>query len=110
MTEIKPGNGKPDVILLNGPSSAGKSSIAKALRQLLLDSGANAVILSLDDYLQMSTNEPIWEDDVFAIIPRMCADIRAALQDGKTKTAGGNENGTQADQPGGTRSGSPAPI
>ena len=84
MTEIKPGNGKPDVILLNGPSSAGKSSIAKALRQLLLDSGANAVILSLDDYLQMSTNEPIWEDDVFAIIPRMYADIRAALQDGKT--------------------------
>ena len=71
MTEIKPGNGKPDVILLNGPSSAGKSSIAKALRQLLLDSGANAVILSLDDYLQMSTNEPIWEDDVFAIIPRI---------------------------------------
>ena len=84
MTEIKPGNGKPDVILLNGPSSAGKSSIAKALRRLLLDSGANAVILSLDDYLQMSANEPIWEDDVFAIIPRMCADIRAALQDGKT--------------------------
>ena len=90
MTEIKPGNGKPDVILLNGPSSAGKSSIAKALRQLLLDSGANAVILSLDDYLQMSTNEPIWEDDVFAIIPRMCADIRAALQDG---CAGGRPNG-----------------
>ena len=87
MTEIKPGNGKPDVILLNGPSSAGKSSIAKALRQLLLDSGANAVILSLDDYLQMSTNEPIWEDDVFAIIPRMCADIRAALQDGNKSPA-----------------------
>ena len=43
MTEIKPGNGKPDVILLNGPSSAGKSSIAKALRQLLLDSGANTI-------------------------------------------------------------------
>ena len=72
------------MILLNGPSSAGKSSIAKALRHLLLDSGANAVILSLDDYLLMSANEPIWEDDVFAIIPRMCADIRAALQDGKT--------------------------
>ena len=84
MTEIKPGNGKPDVILLNGPSSAGKSSIAKALRQLLLDSGANAVILSLDDYLQMSANEPIWEDDVFAIMPRMCEGIEAALRDGKT--------------------------
>lgn len=74
---------KPDVILLNGPSSAGKSSIAKALRQKLPDSGS-AVIISLDDYLQMSANEPIWEDDVFAIMPRMCEDIAAALRDGKT--------------------------
>jgi RimJ/RimL family protein N-acetyltransferase len=75
---------KPDVILLNGPSSAGKSSIAKALQQLLLDRGTDAVILSLDDYLQMSANEPIWEDDVFAIMPRMCEGIEAALRDGKT--------------------------
>ena len=75
---------KPDVILLNGPSSAGKSSIAKALQQLLLDRGTDTVILSLDDYLQMSANEPIWEDDVFAIIPRMCEGIEAALRDGKT--------------------------
>ncbi|MBR3382074.1 MAG: GNAT family N-acetyltransferase [Clostridia bacterium] len=75
---------KPDVILLNGPSSAGKSSIAKALKQLLLDSGTDAVILSLDDYLQMSANEPIWEDDVFAIMPHMCEGIAAALRDGKT--------------------------
>ena len=75
---------KPDVILLNGPSSAGKSSIAKALQQLLLDRGTDAVILSLDDYLQMSANEPIWEDDVFTIMPHMCDDIAAALQDGKT--------------------------
>lgn len=75
---------KPDIILLNGPSSAGKSSIAKALQQLLLDSGTDAVILSLDDYLQMSANEPIWEDDVFSIMPHMCEDVVAALQDGKT--------------------------
>jgi len=75
---------KPDVILLNGPSSAGKSSIAKALQQLLLDSGTDAVILSLDDYLQMSANEPIWEDDVFVIMPHMCEDIAEVLQDGKT--------------------------
>ncbi len=74
---------KPDVILLNGPSSAGKSSIAKALRQKLHDRGS-AVIISLDDYLQMSANEPIWEADVFAVMPRMCADISKALQDGKT--------------------------
>ena len=74
---------KSDVILLNGPSSAGKSSIAKVLRQKLHDSG-RAVIISLDDYLQMSANEPIWEDDVFSIMPYMCEDIVAALQDGKT--------------------------
>ena len=55
---------KLDVILLNGPSSAGKSSIAKALRQKLHESG-NTAIISLDDYLQMSAYEPIWEDDVF---------------------------------------------
>jgi len=75
---------KPDVLLLNGPSSAGKSSIAKALQLLLLDRWTDTVILSLDDYLQMSANEPIWEDDVFAIMPRMCEGIAAALQDGKT--------------------------
>ena len=73
----------PDAILLNSPSSAGKSSIAKALQRKLRDSGS-AVIISLDDYLQMSANEPIWEDDVFAIMPHMCEDLIEALQDGKT--------------------------
>lgn len=74
---------KPEVILLNGPSSAGKSSIARALLQKLPDSG-NAVVLSLDDYLKMSADEPIWEDDVFAVMPRMCEDISTALKNGKT--------------------------
>ena len=32
----------------------------------------------------MSANEPIWEDDVFAIMLHMCENIVAALQDGKT--------------------------
>ena len=49
---------------------------------MLLDSGTDVVILSLDDYLQMSANELIWEDDVFAIMPRMCEDISSTLQDG----------------------------
>ena len=75
---------KPDVLLLNGPSSAGKSSIAKALRQRLSEAGRGTVVISLDDYLQMSANKPIWEDDVFAIMPHMCEDITKALQDGKT--------------------------
>ena len=75
---------KPDVLLLNGPSSAGKSSIAKALRQRLSEAGRGTVVISLDDYLQMSANKPSWEDDVFAIMPHMCEDITKALQDGKT--------------------------
>ena len=74
---------KPDAILLNGPSSAGKSSVAKALKQMLPGSGG-AAIISLDDYLQMSANEPIWEDDVFSVMPRMCKDVSSALRDGKT--------------------------
>ena len=74
----------PEVILLNGPSSAGKSSIAGALRQRLSEAGCRAFVISLDDYLQMSAKEPIWEDDVFAVMPRMCEDLSAALQDGKT--------------------------
>ena len=32
----------------------------------------------------MSANEPIWEDDVFEIMPHMCEDISKALRDGKT--------------------------
>ena len=74
---------KLDAIVLNGPSSAGKSSIAKALRQRLSDAGCSTVVISLDDYLQMSAKEPIWEDDVFSIMPRMCEDISTALRDGK---------------------------
>lgn len=75
---------KLGLILLNGPSSAGKSSIARALRQKLRDSGSDAAIIALDDYLQMSVKEPIWEDDVFEVMPRMCVDIAAALHRGKT--------------------------
>ncbi len=75
---------KPEVVLLNGPSSAGKSSIAKVLQQRLCDSGSDTVVISLDDYLQMPANEPIWEDDVFAVTPRICGDISAALQNCKT--------------------------
>ncbi|MBR3430854.1 MAG: hypothetical protein IKG87_12205 [Clostridia bacterium] len=31
----------------------------------------------------MSADEPIWEDDVFAVMPRMCERISTALQNGK---------------------------
>ena len=75
---------EPAVLLLNGPSSAGKSSIAKALQQKLCGDANAVAVISLDDYLPMSANEPIWEEDVFAVMPRMCEDVSAALQNGKT--------------------------
>ena len=36
-------------------------------------------VIALDDYIAMSTDEPIWEDDVFAVMPDMCADVTRAL-------------------------------
>ena len=71
------------MILLNGPSSAGKSTIAEELRKKLLLRGTEPVIISIDDYMKVSTDEEIWEDDVFEIVPDMCRDIRAALERGE---------------------------
>ena len=71
------------LILLNGPSSAGKSTIADELLRKLCLHGMNPVIISIDDYMKISTDEEIWEDDVFEIVPDMCRDITAALRRGK---------------------------
>ncbi|MBR6443476.1 MAG: MmcQ/YjbR family DNA-binding protein [Clostridia bacterium] len=71
------------MILLNGPSSAGKSSIADKLKQRLQESGADPVIISIDDYMKLEPGEEIWEDDVFEIVPDMCRDITAALRKGR---------------------------
>lgn len=65
------------VILLNGPSSGGKSTLARALQRLLEAQGRRFGIVSIDDLLEMSPEEPIYEDDVFAITGEMGA--RAAL-------------------------------
>lgn len=42
------------VILLNGPSSAGKSSLAKALQRLIPE---GTMLFSMDDYLAMSSGK-----------------------------------------------------
>lgn len=68
------------IILLNGPSSAGKSTISKALKKQL-DKIGKTKIISIDDYLEASTDEPFWEDDVYEIMPNMCADIVAFAQE-----------------------------
>ena len=71
------------LVLLNGPSSAGKSSIANELKQQLSRCGVDPVIISIDDYMKIGTDEEIWEDDVFEVMPDMCGDITPALRQGK---------------------------
>ncbi|MCH5288210.1 MAG: AAA family ATPase [Christensenellaceae bacterium] len=70
-------------ILLNGPSSSGKSTLARALRQVLLKDW-NGVwdIVSIDDHLKMTADEAIEEDDVYAVSPMICADALKALDAG----------------------------
>ena len=71
------------LLLLNGPSSAGKSTIANELRRQLRLCGTDPAVISIDDYMKISTDEEIWEDDVFEIMPDMCRDIGAALRQGQ---------------------------
>ena len=67
------------LLLLNGPSSAGKSTIAGELQKKLRLYNADPVIISIDDYMKIGTDEEIWEYDVFEIMPDMCRDITPAL-------------------------------
>ena len=85
MIETKSGQSIPDnpLILLNGPSSAGKSTIAGELQRKLHRHGMDGVVLSIDDYMRLSTDEEIWEDDVFEIMPDMCRDVQALLRQGR---------------------------
>ncbi|MBO2515717.1 MAG: hypothetical protein CW338_00375 [Clostridiales bacterium] len=67
-------------VLLNGPSSSGKSSIARRIREML--SGRMTVgIVSIDDHLKMSPSEEIYEDEIWDIMPSMCAAVAASLRD-----------------------------
>ena len=73
------------VILLNGPSSSGKSTLSRALQaQLREKTGKEYAILSIDDFMKLTTQETIYEDDVFEISGEMC---EAALE--RLKTADG---------------------
>lgn len=71
-----------DLILLNGPSSAGKSTIAKRLLARL-GTTRECSLIALDDYMTVGTNEEIWEDDVFAATERMYADVSQALAENR---------------------------
>jgi chloramphenicol 3-O phosphotransferase len=61
------------IILLNGPSSSGKSTLARTLQTLIKDKNSEEFdIISIDDFLEMAKNEVIYEDDVFEISSKIC--------------------------------------
>lgn len=74
---------KQQVILLNGPSSSGKTTLSGALAALIAQEGARRYeVVSIDDYLKMSPRETIYEDDVFNVSDRLCARAQELLEAG----------------------------
>lgn len=64
------------VFLLNGPSSSGKSTLAAALQKQIKDRTNEAYgIASIDDFLKMSKDEVIYEEDVFAVSSSLCGHV-----------------------------------
>lgn len=61
------------IIVLNGPSSSGKSTLANHLQKRLKDMRNERYdIISIDDFLAMTTEEAIYEEDVFEISSKLC--------------------------------------
>lgn len=71
------------VILLNGPSSSGKSTLSKALQTLIRDKLSERYeVISIDDFMTGSPMETIYEDDVFAISGDLCERALEILRTG----------------------------
>ena len=69
------------IILLNGSSSSGKSTLAKALQALIEDKrNERYEIVSIDDFLKMTAEDVIYEDDVFEISGALCEKILQVLK------------------------------
>ena len=74
---------KNRIIILNGPSSSGKSTLAGTLQGLISEKRAERYeIVSIDDYLKMSPSETIYEDDVFNISDALCKRAKEILDAG----------------------------
>lgn len=64
---------KKTVILFNGPSSSGKSTLAKAFQEdMSKKKNLNFRVISIDDFLKMTLNDTLYEDDVFHISENLC--------------------------------------
>ena len=70
-------------ILLNGPSSSGKSTLSRALQERLqAELGQEFRIAALDDFMKIGTDETIYEDDVYEVSPLLCKAVAAHLTAG----------------------------
>ena len=71
------------VILLNGPSSSGKSTLAKELHTLIREQRAEDYkVVSIDDFMKTDPMETIYEDDVFEVSGEMCEQALTILRSG----------------------------
>ncbi len=69
------------IILLNGPSSSGKTTLSKTLQRMFKEKNNQQYqIVSIDDFMKISTSETIYEDDVFEISQEMCDAVISYLQ------------------------------
>ena len=71
-------------ILLNGASSSGKSTLARSLQKYIKNNRKEEyIITSIDEFLNMTVDEPIYEDDVFEISPLLCQKALNILKTGQ---------------------------
>ena len=69
------------IILLNGASSSGKSTLAKELQKIIFEKrNEKYEIVSIDDFLKMNTEDTIYEDDVFEISCDLCKKVLEVLK------------------------------
>lgn len=72
------------VILLNGASSSGKSTLAKSLQKYVkINKKEEFNVVSIDDFLNMSVDKPVYEEDVFEISPLICRQASDILKTGR---------------------------
>ena len=70
------------VILLNGPSSSGKSTLSRVLQKhISAEKNQHYGIISIDDFMKIATDETIYEDDVYEINEDMCRAAAEILKD-----------------------------
>ena len=70
----------PKAILLNGPSSSGKSTLAAALKKICPE----FAVVSIDEFLEMTAQRNIYEDDVYEIMPALCEKTTRLLETGQS--------------------------